>query len=154
MEKAYAGGGTVTDALQRKMDADSRHGVFEVDANHPAYAVRYCEMCGGEVNAKGECQGDSISEDQQRYLEIIGKLTRYSLRQPDVMAVLGAKMTHPMWSIREVCQMSGVKRDKVHRMLHELAQLFPTIRALFNTDSTLARSQQLRRKKERQQHER
>jgi len=138
------------DDLQRRMDQDSKHGTFDVDPNHPAYAVRYCEMCGGDVNRHGECCGETKEDagmvDQVR---LAGMLARWALYQPTHMRVLACRVEHPAYSVREVAQVVGLGKSRVNDVMVELGQSFPALGALLGFKSPTSRMQKQRRTKER-----
>jgi hypothetical protein len=123
---------------------------FPVIADHPAYAARYCELCGGEVDGRGECQGGGAGctggEDAARIIHI---MCSWSIYKPQALRVLASKMISPTDSIRDICKSyRGVTRYQVHKFLHELGQYWPGARAILGIESTTSRVQRKRRERE------
>jgi hypothetical protein len=128
-----------------------RSHVMPVIENHAAYAVRYCEMCGGEVDRSGGCC-DHPEPDMPTSAEmarVVKILCNWSMERPEALRVLANKIAIPSDSIRDICESyPGVTRYQVHKFLHELGEYWPGAKSILGLESTTARTQRQRRERE------
>jgi hypothetical protein len=129
-----------------------RSHVMPVIENHAAYAVRYCEMCGGEVDRSGECcdQRHDVPTNAEM-ARVVRILCNWSMERPEALRVLANKIAIPGDSIRDICKSyPKVSRYQVHKFLHELGEYWPAAKAILGLESATARTQRQRREREKQ----
>ncbi len=136
------------DELQRKMDADSRCGTFAVDPGHRAFGVRYCEMCGAEVDQGGE-HVTSNTDDIDLSIRAIAAMSRWAVYEPKLCLVLSHKVVNPSCTVRDISKAIGVGKSKVDDYLKRVAEIMPALRPILGFDGQRSRKQTHRRKKER-----
>jgi hypothetical protein len=123
---------------------------FPVLPDHAAYAARYCELCGGEVDQHGECNGpDQGQVDAAELVALVGTLARWALHRPTHMRVLACRVDQPGYTIREVAEVVGLGRSQVQATMREIAAAFPALKPILGFSGCRSRSQVERRKHER-----
>jgi hypothetical protein len=127
-----------------------RSHVMPVVEDHQAYAMSYCEMCGGEVDRNGECAGEDRDHAEMADLvAIVGTLARWALRRPLHMRILASRVEHPHYTIRDVAEVVGVGRSQVHAIMAEISGAFPALKPVLGFASCRSRAQARRRTNER-----
>lgn len=139
----------MTDMLQRKMDADTRKGTFEVDPNHPAFGASYCPMCGGEVGRDKECL-EKPCEHANEAVKLVGDLCRMiatgANRKMGICVAI--KIDRPWLTVRDIADTYGISRSEVNVSLKNAAQKYPQLRRILGFDSPRSNSQTERRRRE------
>jgi hypothetical protein len=141
------------DELQRKMDADSKHGVFAYNENAAA-AYHICELCGGQTDKRGESVAPV--NDHEAFVvvvralcewgcETLNKSARSGCRTPKHFYVLSLKVCNPNMTAREVAQAAGINHSRVWLIYRDIAKVFPAMGQVFGFDSNRARGQRKRR---------
>lgn len=130
---------------------------FPVIDNHPTMSRHYCEMCGGEVDRKGE-PIQSTGVDAKRgdiiaALEILRWAYRLHLNRPQMLTVIGIKVEHPEYTMRDLETYTAVKRSRICDIMREAVEIMPALSPILGLETPKARGQRQRRKQERNEHE-
>lgn len=126
---------------------------FPVIDNHPAMSRHYCEMCGAEVDRKGE-PVQSVGVDSKRgdilaALEILRWACRLHLHRPQMLAVIGLKVEHPEYTMRDLERYAGVRRSRICDIMREAIEIMPGLSPILGLETPKARGQRQRRNNER-----
>lgn len=128
---------------------------FPVMEGHRSLSRKYCELCGGEVDRNGEnlhgCD-DNRGSDITMALDVLRWACRLHTHRPksakQILTVLGLKMDHPEYSMRDMEKYTGVRKSRVGDIMREVVELMPGTSALLGLETPKARSQKQRRSKE------
>jgi hypothetical protein len=132
------------DALQMKMDAQTRHGTLpHYDRDEDAYHV--CELCGGEIDHKGNPA--TTPDDYRVHAEVLramaewgcatlARSSRSGCKNPNDFYVMAVKICNPHMTIKEVGNVVGLKRWQTWGIYKQIAKQFPAAAKIFGTRTT------------------
>jgi hypothetical protein len=122
---------------------------FPVMPDHPAYAVRYCPMCGGGVDDKGHPSCDT-ADASQKAAEVIDYLYRLAAIHPAAASILVTKLVEPGSTLRQIAARIKIGKSAVSRASDLMADYDARLkRILHGAGRNRSLAQADRRKRER-----
>lgn len=134
--------------------------VFPVLDNHPAMSRRYCELCGGEVDERGECaSGSAESHHYEAHITAARKLTHWFYRlamgvknknERDMITLLvfDEIFHHGYHGVRKMAEKMCLKKSQAQAHLKRLSNEVPYMAAVIGQTSVKSQSQTKRRRGE------
>lgn len=128
---------------------------FYVIDNHPRMSRNYCELCGAEVDRKGNVlksqEQDAKHGDMTLAIEAIRWAATWHLHEPQILTAIAIKLEHPEYSIRDLEKHTGLKKSRLAVILNKAIAMRPMLSAVLGMETPKARGQRQRRNKERKQ---
>lgn len=87
--------------------------------NHWRQSVRYCEMCGGEINENGDAPDTSKihPEASTQITSIIRYMADLAYVSRIAPAIISLKVAHPEISEREIARILKIKKSSVNETI-------------------------------------
>jgi len=122
---------------------------FPVIADHPAYAVRYCPMCGGCVD-EDMATNQPIRETNEKASALLDYLYHLSSIHSTAPAILISKLIEPTATMRHIAKRIKLSKSAISKVTDAMADYDGRLgRIVHGTSYRRSKAQSGRRKRER-----